>query len=148
MAIAPLARDPSTGETRLAKPEWGTKRICQSCGSRFYDFGRSPIVCPNCGAVFDLEVLNRARRARPAARAAAVVAAEEEETAVAAGGLVDADAELEEEAVDDAAIEEDDAAIESDDEQEDESLIEDASELGEDEDMSDVIESDLDEEQR
>ena len=149
MAIAPLARDPSTGETRLAKPEWGTKRICQSCGSRFYDFGRSPIVCPNCGAVFDLEVLNRARRARPAAaRGAAVVAAEEEETAVAGGELVDADAELEEEVVDDAAIEEDDAAIESDDDQEDESLIEDASELGEDEDMSDVIESDLDEEQR
>jgi uncharacterized protein (TIGR02300 family) len=151
MAIAPLARDPSTGETRLAKPEWGTKRTCQSCGSRFYDFGRSPIVCPNCGAVFDLEILNRARRARPAARvAAAAVAAEEEETAVAGGDLVAADAELEEEeeVVDDAVIEEDDAAIEADDDQEDESLIEDASELGEDEDMSDVIESDLDEEQR
>ena len=146
MAIAPLARDPSTGETRLAKPEWGTKRICQSCGSRFYDFGRSPVVCPNCGAVFDLEVLNRARRARPAARVAAVAA--EEETAVAGGELVDAEAELEEEVVDDAAIEEGDAAIEADDDQEDESLIEDASELGEDEDMSDVIESDLDEEQR
>ena len=147
MAIAPLARDPSTGETRLAKPEWGTKRTCQSCGSRFYDFGRSPIVCPNCGAVFDLEVLNRARRARPATRAA-VIAAEEEETAVAGGGLADADAELEEEVVDDAAIEEDNAVIEADDDQEDENLIEDASELGEDEDMSDVIESDLDEEQR
>jgi uncharacterized protein (TIGR02300 family) len=148
MAIAPLARDPSTGDTRLAKPEWGTKRTCQSCGSRFYDFGRSPIVCPNCGAVFDLEILNRARRARPAARGvAAVVAAEE--TAVADGELADAEAELEEEeAVDDAAIEEDDAAIEADDDQEDDSLIEDASELGEDEDMSDVIESDLDEEQR
>ena len=149
MAIAPLARDPSTGETRLAKPEWGTKRICQSCGSRFYDFGRSPVVCPNCGAVFDLEVLNRARRARPAARASVAAVAAEEEEAVAGGGLADADAELEEEeVVDDAAIEEDDAAIETEDDQEDDSLIEDASELGEDEDMSDVIESDLDEEQR
>ena len=34
----------------MAKPEWGTKRICQSCGARFYDFGRSPITCPACGA--------------------------------------------------------------------------------------------------
>ena len=151
MAIAPLARDPSTGETRLAKPEWGTKRTCQSCGSRFYDFGRTPVVCPNCGAVFDLEVLNRARRARPAGRASvAAVAAGVEEEVVSGGGLPDADAELEEEeeAADDAAVEEDDAAIETEDDQEDDSLIEDASELGEDEDMSDVIESDLDEEQR
>ena len=45
----------------MAKPEWGTKRICQSCGARFYDFGRSPIVCPACSAVFDLEILNRAQ---------------------------------------------------------------------------------------
>ena len=37
---------------------------------------------------------------------------------------------------------------EAGDEEEDEGLIEDASELGEDEDMSDVIEGDIDEEQR
>ncbi|MFP4126645.1 MAG: TIGR02300 family protein, partial [Alphaproteobacteria bacterium] len=39
----------------MVKPEWGTKRICQSCGAKFYDFGRSPIVCPACGATFELE---------------------------------------------------------------------------------------------
>ncbi|MGB0671459.1 MAG: TIGR02300 family protein, partial [Rhodospirillales bacterium] len=32
----------------MAKPEWGTKRACQSCGARFYDLGRNPIVCPKC----------------------------------------------------------------------------------------------------
>jgi len=98
----------------LAKPEWGTKRICQSCGARFYDFGRSPILCPTCGAVFDIEILNRSRRTRPSVRA---VAAETGTEPVA-------------------EIEEDD------------SLIEDASELGDDEDMSDVIEGGMDEETR
>ena len=32
----------------------GTKRTCQngSCGSRFYDLGRDPIVCPVCGSSY------------------------------------------------------------------------------------------------
>jgi uncharacterized protein (TIGR02300 family) len=127
-------------ETDLAKPEWGTKRICQSCGARFYDFGRSPILCPACGAVFDLEILNRARRTRPGARA--VVASPEAPVA---------EAELEtevEEAEDEVAAEEDEAVIDAEDGEEDDSLIEDASELGDDEDMSDVIDSGRDEESR
>ncbi|MFO1073372.1 MAG: TIGR02300 family protein [Geminicoccaceae bacterium] len=126
----------------MAKPEWGTKRICQSCGARFYDLGRSPIICPACGAIFDLELLNRARRARPSPRAAAApaeeMAGEEAENLEGNAGL--------ESIEDDAEVE--DAAIEGEDgEEEDESLIEDASELGEDEDMSDVIDSGLDEEE-
>ncbi|WP_339852442.1 FYDLN acid domain-containing protein, partial [uncultured Nisaea sp.] len=32
----------------MAKPEWGIKRTCQSCGARFYDLMKSPIVCPKC----------------------------------------------------------------------------------------------------
>ncbi|MEK0084453.1 TIGR02300 family protein [Benzoatithermus flavus] len=129
----------------MAKPEWGTKRTCQSCGARFYDFGRSPIICPACGAVFDLEVLNRARRTRPAVRTA-TVAAEEEDTTPEDTELLESDAELEEEV----EVEEDEVIAESEDEaqDEDEALIEDASELGEDEDMSDVIDSDIDEEPR
>lgn len=30
----------------------GTKRVCQNCGSKFYDLNRSPITCPICQAVF------------------------------------------------------------------------------------------------
>ncbi len=127
----------------LAKPEWGTKRICQSCGVRFYDFGRSPIVCPACGGVFDLEILNRARRARPSSRA---VAAAAEGAPAVDGELLGPDADVE----DDVEIEEDEEAVvvADDDADEDESLIEDASELGDDEELSDVIESDNDEEPR
>ncbi len=53
----------------MAKPEWGTKRICQSCAVKFYDFGRSPIVCPQCSAKFDPESLLKSRRTRPPAAA-------------------------------------------------------------------------------
>lgn len=34
----------------------GTKRTCQgsSCGARFYDLNRDPIVCPMCGAEYKI----------------------------------------------------------------------------------------------
>jgi len=32
----------------MAKPELGTKRVCVSCGARFYDLARAPAVCPKC----------------------------------------------------------------------------------------------------
>jgi uncharacterized protein (TIGR02300 family) len=34
------------------KAERGTKRVCQSCGSKFYDLHRDPIICPACQAVY------------------------------------------------------------------------------------------------
>ena len=51
----------------MAKPEWGVKRLCQSCATKFYDLGRSPIACPQCGARFDPEALLKSRRSRPTA---------------------------------------------------------------------------------
>ncbi|HUZ65210.1 MAG TPA: TIGR02300 family protein [Acetobacteraceae bacterium] len=32
----------------MVKPELGTKRMCVSCGARFYDLGKTPAVCPKC----------------------------------------------------------------------------------------------------
>lgn len=49
----------------MVKPEWGIKRLCQSCGARYYDFLRTPIVCPSCGTTFDSEAVLKSRRARP-----------------------------------------------------------------------------------
>jgi uncharacterized protein (TIGR02300 family) len=34
------------------KAERGAKRVCQSCGSKFYDLNRDPIICPICQAVY------------------------------------------------------------------------------------------------
>ncbi len=36
----------------MAKAELGTKRQCQSCGAKFYDLSKSPILCPKCSTVF------------------------------------------------------------------------------------------------
>jgi uncharacterized protein (TIGR02300 family) len=41
-------------DVEVAKPELGTKRQCRSCSNRFYDLNRDPIVCPKCGAKFEL----------------------------------------------------------------------------------------------
>ena len=51
----------------MAKPEWGTKRICPSCGARYYDLLREPVICPKCSTPFDPEAFLKSRRARPAA---------------------------------------------------------------------------------
>ena len=50
----------------MANPKWGTKRICQSCGAKFYDLQKSPILCPSCGTEFDPEALLKSRRPRSA----------------------------------------------------------------------------------
>lgn len=134
----------------MAKPEWGVKRTCLSCGARFYDLQREPIVCPACGATVDAAAQSKPRRARatPAAKIAVVPAAVavEIEPAVVQDE-VELDTELEEE-----ELEEEDeevvasGAAEDESEEEGESAIEDVSELGDD-DMADVIDTEIDEEE-
>jgi len=114
----------------LAKPEWGTKRQCTSCGARFYDLMKPEIACPKCGTVYDPEAATKSRRSRPAA-----------EKAAAAREPVVEEVEVPAEAAE--------APAEGEAEEEDEALIEDTSDLGEDEDdMAEVIENVEDEEER
>ena len=56
----------------MAKADLGKKRACLACGMRFYDFSRSPIICPGCGAEFDPENIIKSRKGRPAAKSAAL----------------------------------------------------------------------------
>ncbi len=40
----------------MVKPEWGTKRGCPKCGTRFYDLGNDePVTCINCGYAWEPE---------------------------------------------------------------------------------------------
>jgi len=55
----------------MAKVELGVKRSCLSCDMRFYDFKRSPIICPGCGTEFDPENLVKARKGRAAPKSVA-----------------------------------------------------------------------------
>jgi uncharacterized protein (TIGR02300 family) len=119
-------------EQPLAKPEWGTKRICPSCGTRYYDLLRDSVICPKCSTPYDPEAFLKARRARPAAPV-------EKEPAPIGD---DVDAELETEDVEAAEDEEEAVPLAEGDEEEEEEIIEDASELGEDEDdMAEVIDN-------
>jgi uncharacterized protein (TIGR02300 family) len=120
-------------EQKVAKPEWGSKRICPSCGTRYYDLMREPVICPKCSTPFDPEAFLKSRRARPAAPV------EKELEPVGADEL---DTELEPDEAEIAEEEEEEAAPLEEAEEEDEELLEDASELGEDEDdMAEVIEN-------
>ena len=121
----------------MVKPEWGTKRICPSCGTRYYDLLRKPVLCPKCSTPFDPEAFLRSRRARPAAPA---------EKDLEPAGAEELETGLEPEEAEEVQEEEEAVPLEEA-EEEDEELLEDASELGEDEDdMAEVIENVEDEE--
>jgi uncharacterized protein (TIGR02300 family) len=116
---------------RVVKPELGQKRVCTSCSAKFYDLNHDPIVCPKCGAVFDAAAAAKPRRVR--------AVAEEKPAKGAKKGPKHAEV-ADVDLPDDAEIDED--AVVDDDEEEEEGVIEDASELGEDEDdMAEVIEN-------
>ena len=48
----------------MSKPEWGIKRICPSCGIKYYDFDKTPITCPKCNFEFDPDLLLKSRKGR------------------------------------------------------------------------------------
>lgn len=124
----------------VPKREWGTKRLCVGCGERFYDLLRNPITCPGCGETHVPEVATKSRRAasakpklaavttKPTATLAVVQSPKVAAPGVAAPSevkdnedLVDTDADADADGVGD--------------------VMEDPSELGEDEDdMAEVIE--------
>lgn len=111
-----------TGVPSVTDPKWGTKRTCQSCGAKFYDLRRDPIVCPKCDEVFEPEAEPRPRKRSRAAKPVAKTAAAKEVTE-------STETEATEDAPDLEVVVED-----ADDADDDEDLIEDTSDLGKDED--------------
>jgi len=60
-----VTSDFSIERRSVAKPELGTKRLCPSCGSKYYDLDRNPIVCPKCGTVFTAAAVQLRAKAAP-----------------------------------------------------------------------------------
>lgn len=123
-----LLEDQST----VAKPELGAKRQCQSCGTKFYDLKKDPIICPKCGAIYQVVALTRA-----AARAQA----EEEETELEkeAPETVSLEEVEETEVVAEALEADDEVEIEADDSEDDTFLEEEES----DDDVSGLIDGEI-----
>ena len=107
----------------MAQVEWGTKRQCADCGAKFYDLRGDPIICPRCEAVFEPV-------AAPRSRATAAVAVAETSPVVAAK-----DVEIVIEGKDAKTNEEADGADVVAEDDDTGGLIEDTSELGEDDDV-------------
>ena len=66
----------------MVKADLGTKRVCPSCGARFYDLSKRPIECPKCHFAFEPEAMYKQRRPRqpePAQPEPQVAEPEEEE---------------------------------------------------------------------
>lgn len=61
----------------LVKADLGIKRICPSCSARFYDLQKRPIECPKCAFSFEPEALYKQRRPRQPEPEKAVVATRE-----------------------------------------------------------------------
>ncbi len=50
----------------MVKPEWGTKRTCPKCATRFYDLGSDhPVTCINCGNMWEPEPVLKSKQPLP-----------------------------------------------------------------------------------
>jgi uncharacterized protein (TIGR02300 family) len=50
----------------MVKAEWGSKRGCPKCGTRFYDLGKdSPVTCIACGVSWDPEPVLKSKQPMP-----------------------------------------------------------------------------------
>jgi len=50
----------------MVKPEWGTKRACPKCGTRFYDLGKDdPVTCINCDAAWEPDPVLKSKQPLP-----------------------------------------------------------------------------------
>ncbi len=107
----------------MGKVDLGMKLTCESCGARFYDLSKQPALCPKCGAKNTRPQVFRSRR--PADERA-------EKKALAAAAAALPEKKLEE-----------DVDVEAADNDEAEDVIEDTSDLGEDDaDVEVVVEKD------
>ena len=50
----------------MVKPEWGTKRTCPKCSTRFYDLGKDePVHCIECGTDWIPEPVLKSKQPLP-----------------------------------------------------------------------------------
>ena len=50
----------------MIKPEWGTKRTCPKCATRFYDLEKDdPVSCISCGYAWEPEAILKSKQPLP-----------------------------------------------------------------------------------
>ena len=120
----------------MAKLAWGTKLTCPSCGARFYDLRRPSVACPKCESPYSGKINVKPKRTRVPAEAAKQV---EQAVVIAAAAAAEpnkesrAPTEVENKEFGDKELE-GIGDVEGVETGKAEELIEDPSELGEDDD--------------
>lgn len=131
----------------MAKPELGTKRLCASCGAKFYDLNHDPITCPKCGVVYEVAPI-APRGGRPdVARAAApeTVAPETHEAEFISLEEADAEAQGKKKGAAGDEIPDVEDDVEIDESLDDSTFIEETEE--EDADVSEILGGDIEDEE-
>jgi len=114
----------------------GTKRICPSCGAKFYDMHKSPIECLKCEFTFVPEAPKRPTQVATPAAAAAPEAKKVSDEILAKAKESNGDDDVASAAGIDVDVDDDD-----DDDEQDKGVLEDASDLmGGDDDVPAVPE--------
>ncbi|WP_375402637.1 TIGR02300 family protein [uncultured Sphingomonas sp.] len=73
----------------MIQPEWGTKRTCPKCATRFYDLGKNdPVTCIECSNTFQPETILKSKQPM----AYEIVKADPAKDAALAGGDEDTEA--------------------------------------------------------
>ena len=112
-------------EMSVTKAKLGNKLTCSNCGAKFYDLKKKQPVCPKCGEDYAVQKPKTRRTARPV-EPAPVPAPDATETVEGEDALITSELE--------------DEILEDDKEGEKDSVIEDTSEIGgDDEDIDEVI---------
>lgn len=112
----------------------GLKRLCGACGTKFYDFGKLPIICPSCEVEFTGDVVVKSRRAKSSIVADTVTRADIEKKNREA---------LADDEDDDETISLDDVDENDDDDLDDDIDLDDIDDMDSDDDLSD-LEGDVD----
>ena len=121
----------------MSRPELGGKRQCQTCGTKFFDLNRDPIICPKCGATFQALPVARAPT-RPSA------AAQRDEVEADPAGVELVSLEDAEGADKPAAVSEDDIEVD-DTPADDAAFLEEEEEA--DDNVSDLIDGDIEDDE-
>src|SRR5687767_8795375 len=80
----------------MVKPEWGAKRSCPKCATRFYDLGKEdPVTCIECGVSWYPEPVLKSKQPLPFEAAVKPEVEVEKEDADLAAEELDIDTETE-----------------------------------------------------
>jgi uncharacterized protein (TIGR02300 family) len=78
----------------MVKPEWGSKRTCPKCSTRFYDLSKDePVTCISCGYAWLPEPVLKSKQPLPFESAAPAEAVKEDEDLGAEDLAIDEDEE-------------------------------------------------------